>query len=312
MMLKCAGRYIFTGMAKRKFIKSFSTSEELVKLLKSRGLEINDEQKAGHYLKNIGYYRLSAYMYPFLQIPKHEHRYKQGASFKKVMMLYRFDKKLRMLLLNEIEKIEIAIREAVMNIAAEMLGDNFWLTNFIHFANPRAFTDTMNVIDKEYRKSTEDFILHFKDTYVEPYPPAWILGELLTMGSVNMVYRNLKDDRIRKSISQRFGLQPKVFESWLTILTLVRNSCCHHARVWNKLNSIHPVLPKRIHRPWITLSVNPHRIYFDICIIKYFLDVVSPGNDMLAKLCWLLVDFPEIDLRALGFPVGWEFEPIWR
>ena len=247
-------------MAKRKFTKSYSTSEELVKLLQSRGLEINDEQKAGHYLKNIGYYRLSAYMYPFLQIPKHEHLYKQGASFKKVMMLYRFDKKLRMLLLNEIEKIEIAIREAVMNIVSEMLGDNFWLTNSKHFANTRAFTDTMNVIDKEYRKSTEDFILHFKDTYVEPYPPAWILGELLTMGNVNMVYRNLKDDRIRKSIAQRFGLQPKVFESWLTVLTLVRNSCCHHARVWNKLNSIHPVLPKRIHRPWITLSVNPHRI----------------------------------------------------
>ena len=67
-------------MAKRKFTKSYSTSEELVKLLQSRGLEINDEQKAGHYLKNIGYYRLSAYMYPFLQIPKHEHLYKQGAS----------------------------------------------------------------------------------------------------------------------------------------------------------------------------------------------------------------------------------------
>jgi abortive infection bacteriophage resistance protein len=299
-------------MAKRKFTKSYSTSEELVKLLQSRGLEINDEQKAGHYLKNIGYYRLSAYMYPFLQIPKHEHLYKQGASFKKVMMLYRFDKKLRMLLLNEIEKIEIAIRESVMNIVSEMLGDNFWLTNSKHFANTRAFTDTMNVIDKEYRKSTEDFILHFKNTYVEPYPPAWILGELLTMGNVNMVYRNLKDDRIRKSIAQRFGLQPKVFESWLTVLTLVRNSCCHHARVWNKLNSIHPVLPKRIHRPWITLSVNPHRIYFDICIIKYFLDVVSPENDMHAKLCWLFVDFPEIDLRALGFPDGWEFEPIWR
>ena len=39
------------------------------------------------------------------------------------MMLYRFDKKLRMLLLNEIEKIEIAVREAVMNVTAEMSGD---------------------------------------------------------------------------------------------------------------------------------------------------------------------------------------------
>ena len=62
-------------------------------------------------------------MYPFLEMPKNLHRYKTGASFKKIMMLYRFDKKLRMLLLNEIEKIEIAVREAVMNVTAEMSGD---------------------------------------------------------------------------------------------------------------------------------------------------------------------------------------------
>ena len=59
-----------------------------------------------------------------------------------VMMLYRFDKKLRMFLLNEIEKVEIAIREAVMNITAEMTGDDFWLTNEVHFANLRTFNDT--------------------------------------------------------------------------------------------------------------------------------------------------------------------------
>lgn len=298
-------------MAKRHFAKSYSTPSELVQLLRSRGLEIGNEQKAEHYLKSIGYYRLSAYMYPFLKSPKHEHLYKQGASFMQVMMLYRFDKKLRMFLLNEIEKVEIAIREAVMNITAEMTGDDFWLTNEVHFANLRTFNDTKTLIDNEYRKSTEDFIQHFKDTYVEPYPPAWILGELLTMGNVNMVYRNLKEDRIRKAISQRFGLQPKVFESWITILTLVRNTCCHHSRVWNKFNSISPVLPKRISRPWITLG-DPRRIYFDICIIKYFLDIVSPGNDMPGKLRWLFVDFPEIDLRALGFPDGWEFEALWK
>lgn len=299
-------------MAKRNFRKSYSTPSALVSLLQSRGLEIDNEQKAEHYLENIGYYRLSAYMYPFLKLPKQEHQYKPGASFRKVMMLYRFDKKLRMFLMNEIEKIEIAIREAVMNVTAEMSGDDFWLTNPAHFSNPRKFTDTMMLLDKEYRKSTEDFIQHFKDVYAEPYPPAWILGELLTMGGVNMVYRNLKEDRIRKAISFRFGLQPRVFESWLTTLTLVRNSCCHHSRVWNQLNSILPMIPKRISRPWITFAVNTQRIYFDICIIKYFLDVISPGNDMPGKLRWLFIGFPEIDLRALGFPEGWEFEPLWK
>ena len=306
------GVIFYIGMAKRKFIKSFTTPKELVKLLQSRGLEISDEQKAENYLKNIGYYRLSAYMYPFLRFPKELHQFKHGITFDKVMMLYRFDKKLRILLLNEIEKIEIAMREAVINITVEMTGDDFWLINRAHFSISQMFFDTLKLIDKEYSRSTEDYILHFKETYFDSYPPAWILGELLTMGCVNRIYHNLKEARVRKAISQRFGLQPKVFESWMTILVLLRNSCCHHARVWNRLSSVPPVLPKHISHSWITLPVNTQRIYFDICIIKYFLDVISPENDMLAKLQWLFVDYPEIDLRALGFPDGWEFEPLWK
>ena len=55
-------------------------------------------------------------MYPLLKMPKTAHLYNEGSTFKKVMMLYRFDNKLRLLMFNEIEKIEIAIRRAVMQI----------------------------------------------------------------------------------------------------------------------------------------------------------------------------------------------------
>ncbi len=61
-------------------------------------------------------------MYPLLKMPKTAHLYKEDSTFKKVMMLYRFDKKLRLLMFNEIEKIEIAIRRAVMQITADMTG----------------------------------------------------------------------------------------------------------------------------------------------------------------------------------------------
>ena len=72
------------------------------------------------------------------------------------------------------------------------------------------------------------------------------------------------------------------------------------------------MLPNRMTGSWISLPTDTLRIYFDLCIIKYFLDIVSPGNDMPGKLRWLFVDFPEIDLRALGFPDGWEFEALWK
>lgn len=92
------------------FRKTYTSTQDLIKLLQLRGLQITDTLKAQRYLQSIGYYRLSGYMYPFLEQPKEAHLYKKLASFEKVMMLYRFDKKLRLLIFNEIEKIEVAVR----------------------------------------------------------------------------------------------------------------------------------------------------------------------------------------------------------
>jgi len=73
-------------MTRRNFTKTYSSPVDLVKLLKSRGMEINDERNAECYIESIGYYRLSAYMYPFLMMPKNLHQYKTGASFKKILL----------------------------------------------------------------------------------------------------------------------------------------------------------------------------------------------------------------------------------
>ena len=113
-------------------------------------------------------------------------------------------------------------------------------------------------------------------------------------------------------MTYRFGLQVAPFESWLTIVTLTRNSCCHHARVWNKQNTIRPMLPNRMTGHWITLPTDTLRIYYDLCIIKYFLNIISPNNDMKAKIDALLSSYPSIDIVAMGFPRGWESEPLWQ
>ena len=173
-------------MARVHFIKTYKNHSELVDLLQSRGLLIDNTKRAEHYIQNIGYYRLSAYIHPFLKSPKSAHQFKDSATFDKVLMLYRFDKKLRVLLFNEIEKIEVAVRESVMNMTAERSGDIFWLTNPVHFHDQNIFINSKSLLKREYERSTEDFIEHFKLTYIEPFPPAWILGELLPMGNVNI------------------------------------------------------------------------------------------------------------------------------
>ena len=46
------------------FQKLYTSAYDLVRLLQSRGLTVTDTAKAESYLEYIGYYRLSAYMYP--------------------------------------------------------------------------------------------------------------------------------------------------------------------------------------------------------------------------------------------------------
>ena len=150
------------------------------------------------------------------------------------------------------------------------------------------------------------------EKYSNPYPPAWILVEILPLGVVTRMFENLADNTLRKKIAARFGLTVPVFTSWITVVTLTRNACCHHARVWNKENAISPMIPRRLNDRWIVSNVSPKRIYFDICIIKWFINIVSPNNDMLEHLQALLAEYPMIDIRAMGFPSGnWQDEPLW-
>lgn len=287
------------------YTKPAKSSIDLVNQLKQRGLIIDDEMRAERYLDNIGYYRLSAYMYPFLKDPKTAHQYKPGITFDQVLRLYRFDKKLRVILFNEIEKIEVAFRAAVVNTITDMSGDIFWMTN-PSFVN----AGTINLIQREYDRSTEDFITHFKATYSDPFPPAWILSEILPFGNITWIFRDLPSSH-KKAIARKFFLHAPVLESWMNIVTLTRNACCHHARVWNKVNSIIPNNMSGMTRPWIDPSTDKRRTYYNICIIKYFLDIISPNNDFKEKLLALFAAFPEIDLRAMGFNANWESEPLW-
>ena len=299
-------------LKKISYSKPYKTAKDLVRLLQSRGLVINDETRAENYLRHIGYYRLSAYMLPHLDSPKNKHIFKVNTSFQSILNLYKFDKKLRLLIFNEIEKIEIAVRSSIVNNACEYFNDPYWITNSKYFIYPDKFSKTISLIDKELEHSKEDFIIHFKTKYSNTYPPAWILAEILPLGVLTGIYYNIKEISIKKRIANEFGLPVKPFESWMSIVTLTRNACCHHSRIWNKQNTMLAMEPKHITRPWIMLPTDKLRVYFNLCIIKWFLDCVSPNNTLKNKICKLLADYPCIDISAMGFPAGWLEEEFWK
>ncbi|MGP1537621.1 abortive infection bacteriophage resistance protein [Bacteroides heparinolyticus] len=293
------------------YTKTYSSPSRLVALLQSRGLHVENIARAENYLRHIGYYRFSAYLYPLLATPKEQHLFKPGAAFNQALDMYRFDRHLRLLMFNEIEKIEIAVRSAIVNITSRETGNPFWMTDPSCFYDANTFAKTKQLIDVELTKSREDFIEHFRNAYSDPYPPAWMLVEILPLGVLTKIYDNIKSNQIRKKIAQEFALGVPVFNSWMTIITVARNNCGHHARVWNRTFALRVLTQRRMARLWITIPVNQKKAYFSLCIIKYFLNIISPNNDMKAKIDALLSAYPSIDMNAMGFPDGWEAEPLW-
>lgn len=83
-----------------------------IALLRQRGLVISDASKASHYLQTIGYYRLSAYFLPY---QKAQDLFCPEATFNDALELYLFDKRLRMLVMDALERIEIGVRTTISN-----------------------------------------------------------------------------------------------------------------------------------------------------------------------------------------------------
>lgn len=273
---------------------------------------IKDERKVENYLMNIGYHRLSAYIHPFYKSPKSNLVLKEGTTFEQVMMLYRFDKKLRILLFNEIEKIEVAIRSVLANIGCQELKEKFWITKPEYFANQEKFNQTLSIIEKELASSKEDYIEDFRQNFIENYPPAWMITEVSSFGNLNYIYSNIASNQLMKHIAGYFGLKPQVFVSWLTVLANLRNMCCHHARVWNRDFMLNPAEPKKTKNAWIDSSkTDKKRIYYRLCIIRYILSSISPNNNFNEKLSELLAGFPSIDIAAMGFDYDWEKTSLW-
>lgn len=188
------------------YSKTYLDPSEQVTLLVSRGLIISNCNETQQYLKHIGYYRMSAYLYPLLSTPKEDHVYKKGSSFNQAINLYRFDRQLRLLIFNQIEKIEIAVRAAMVRVMSKETGDPFWMTNPTHFANSTKFNKSLQKIQQEYNKSCEDFIEHFRNTYDNPFPPSWMLTEILPLGVLTRIYENIKVNQYRKKLQRNLIL----------------------------------------------------------------------------------------------------------
>jgi abortive infection bacteriophage resistance protein len=288
----------------------FLSYEEQFQLLKTRGMIFSNEEKAKNLLKQVGYYRLSSYWYPFFE-DKQEKIFKRDAQFEKICDLYEFDKELRKLILEQLERIEISIRSKMAYIFSTKYNP-LWLDDENLFVNKKVYKSILSKIKMEVERSDENFILSFRSKYSNEIPPSFITLEILSFGTVSKVYSNLKQNKAKKDFAKEFMLSNVVLESWLHSLVYIRNLSAHHARLWNRVFSVKPLLPKSVGNIWLSnREISNDKLFFFLSIMLYLLNAIEPKNTLKANLYNLFQKFSNINKVAMGFPVDWQKEPLW-
>jgi abortive infection bacteriophage resistance protein len=287
------------------FAKPVLTLDEQISLLEGRGLTVPDRARARHYLNFIGYYRLCGYAKAF-QTGNPGHAFVPGTSFEDILDLYIFDRNLRQLLSDALERIEVAIKADLSNCVALQKGP-FWLLgpeNFDYGRHEQVMGEIKSAIGDDPNQSQHIFIRHFYNKYSEPeYPPSWMLMETLSLGAVSRIYKITKGE-LRKPVADTFHLHHRILESWLHALTYTRNLCAHHNMVWCRDFTIKPKIPKTYQGSWPAAS---HGKLFVICgIIKHMMHVISDGSRWPERLVQLIDQRETTALASMGFPENWQ------
>jgi abortive infection bacteriophage resistance protein len=331
------------------YTKPYKSVADQIALLESRGMGITDKAAASACLQRIGYYRLSGYWFPFRK--SHigtnpltgkallhpltgkpqvvvEDDFRTGTTFQQVMDHYVFDKHLRLLFLDAIERIEVALR---VDIALLIGARDPWAHrdpgqlhgNFTKKINPSTgqpdYTKWLDRLDETFGRSKEEFVKHFKTKYRREKPPIWIAIELWDFGMLSVFLSGMKNAD-QTQLAARYALpRADLLTSWCRNINNVRNICAHHSRLWNRspADQISPPklgeISKLDHLCADTTAQT--RVYGTASVIHFLLKTINPGSSWAARLKGLTSGFPTsavTDLSQAGFPKNWEHLPLWN
>ncbi|MHD0616867.1 Abi family protein [Morganella morganii] len=286
---------------------------EQLHLLLSRGMKIADHDRAIRKLMQVGYYRLSGFWYISRIIVTGDDglsyrtdNFLPGTTFESSYDLYLFDKKLRLLMLDALERIEIHVRSVIAHEIGKIDPLAYQKKSFI---NPVFLSETDNTfikwqkkLDKKIEDSRDECITwHIKKNKEIPF---WVAVETWDFGQMSKYYAMLKGVYQDKIIN-RFGIDnKKTFEIWLRSLNLLRNRCAHHSRIWNRKYTPLATIPSIDYFNLLSLGkLEKDRLYGLICIIWYLVKRIGPSSNWLRQVADLIdtkPNMPGCEYTAMG------------
>lgn len=335
------GGYFFSGYVMR-YDKTPLSVEDQASLLQSRGLTIADPARARHYLTHIGYYRLSAYCLPFEQpgaSHARSHRFLPGTNFDQVLALYIFDRKLRLLVMEALERVETAVRSHWANALAVRHGSHAHMQPEL-FKCPWQHAADIARLANDLKDSSETFVAHYRAHYSEPYlPPIWATVETLTLGALSRWFKSTRDTTTKREVAKSLGMPTsEILEQVLHALTPVRNICAHHGRLWNRRFTLQLPIIKRLRAqmaidqipvepnsancnqcgtelPQAQQSVQqqPSRQLFNyLVVMAQLMGHINPRSSWLQRIAEHIHTATAEQQHAMGFPENWLQRAPWN
>lgn len=312
--------------------KPWLNLEEQVQKLADRGLDVGDASQARHTIYRIGYYRLTGYLHPFRQKTVETSdtgattitllsSYEPGTTLGQVIALVDYDRRLRLLMLDAVERIEISVRMRIgYTLGKRSPFAHLDSSTFEdHFVRRYKHGQWVAKAQQSHQRSHEPFVEHFDNTY-EGQLPIWALTELLELGQLSVLYSGFQRE-IATELANGYGVPTKKhFHSWLASINGVRNFSAHHARLFNR-KLVHA--PKRPKAGTIALlehlqepgsSKGGFGLYNVVAIMAYLLYNIEPDTSWPRQLVELIEQFPateHIGIESMGFPPRWKDLELW-
>ena len=295
---------------------------EQIEKFKSRGLQISSEESAASFLATVSYYRLSGYAHHYLDKTNVRNKvFKPGTTFGNIHDLYIFDRKLRLLLFDALERIEVTLRTQLVNELSNAHGWLWYLEQKL-FKNQHHFAQTISELRAEISRSKEEFLVDHEKRFSNDWmPPANKALEVATFGCLSRIYANLKSGNefpATLQIARKMNVaNVEIFCGWLECLTVYRNACAHHARIWNRKFGKTPArMAKTRQMPWVSgasLTAHQGTLYPHLCIIAYLLNTIVPATRWGIRLNALLEEYNHVaNQQVMGFVPEWHNEPLWK
>lgn len=326
--------------AANTYNRPWKSFDDQLSLLEERGLQVADRDWALRWLQRTGYYRLSAYWYPF-RVFRHQQdttsakiqtvrtdEFVPDTAFSDAVGLYLFDRKLRVLLADALERIEVSLRVQVAYRLGEVdtfahLHERNFHPKFRERRDPRsgltAFIGWQQKYQGLVQRSKEDFVKHYREKH-GPDLPIWVAIEVWDFGAVSQLLAMMKVPD-QQAIAAHYDVADwQAFASWVRALSYLRNLVAHHSRVWNRNMVSQPKMPASGQPVWCAqFAGKPDLLakpFVYLAIVRHMVEVICPGSQWRHRLADHLLDFPsqasqrKLSVAAMGAPDGWE--AWWR